>query len=184
VVSFCGLDVQVITPFTHPTFNQLQIKDFRIPMANLQGFDANSVEPADELEPIPAGRYVAVIVDSEMKPTKSGTGNYLQLTFQIVEGEHANRLLWVRLNLDNPNATAVEIARRELSAICRSVGVLVPTDSTDLHNLPCVIHVRVKRRNDTGELQNEIKGYSKRESAASKPIETSVGPGTVAPWKR
>ncbi len=97
---------------------------------------------------------------------------------------------WVRLNLENPNATAVEIARRELSAICRSVGVLVPTDSTDLHNLPCMIHVRLKRRNDTGELQNEIKGYSRRESGA-KSLEANAAdsglktPGSSsAPWKR
>ena len=48
-------------------------------MANLQGFDANQVEPSDDLEPIPDGKYVAVITDSEMKPTKAGTGNYLQL---------------------------------------------------------------------------------------------------------
>jgi hypothetical protein len=154
-------------------------------MANLRGFDANIVDPADDLEPIPAGKYVAVITDSEMKPTKSGSGNYLQLTFQIIEGEYANRLLWVRLNLDNPNATAVEIARRELSSICRSVGVLVPTDSTDLHNLPCLIHVRVKRRSDTGELQNEIKGYSKKDAgtaviAASR----SDGSTDAPPWKR
>jgi hypothetical protein len=159
-------------------------------MADLQGFDANTVEPSDELEPIPAGKYIAVITDSEMKPTKSGSGNYLQLTFQIVEGEYANRLLWVRLNLDNPNATAVEIARRELSSICRSVGVLVPSDSTDLHNLPCCIHVRVKRRNDTGELQNEIKGYSTRDSngqklEASKPAASSLPHSSgSAPWKR
>ena len=86
-------------------------------MANLQGFDANEVEPANDLEPIPVGKYVAVITDSEMKPTKSGAGSYLQLTFQIIEGDHSGRLLWVRLNLDNPNATAVEIARRELSSI-------------------------------------------------------------------
>jgi hypothetical protein len=156
-------------------------------MANLQGFDANQVEPADDLEPIPAGKYISVVTDSEMKPTKSGSGNYLQLTFQIVEGEYANRLLWVRLNLDNPNATAVEIARRELSSICRSVGVLVPSDSTDLHNLPCCIHVRVKRRNDTGELQNEIKGYSTKDTVAA-PIAaaraTSTPVATTAPWKR
>ncbi len=157
-------------------------------MANLNGFDANNVEPSDELEPIPAGKYIAVITDSEMKPTKADSGNYLQLTFQIVEGEYANRLLWVRLNLDNPNATAVEIARRELSAICRSVGVLVPTDSADLHNLPCCIHVRVKRRNDTGELQNEIKGYSKKDVPAP-PIAASHVAGSqpaasTAPWKR
>ena len=153
-------------------------------MANLNGFDANQVEPADDLEPIPAGKYVAVITDSEMKPTKSGTGNYLQLTFQIVEGEYANRLLWVRLNLDNPNATAVQIARRELSSICRSVGVLVPADSADLHNLPCMIHVRVKRRSDTGELQNEIKGYSKKDAVAQPIAASDVGNSSDPPWKR
>ena len=153
-------------------------------MANLNGFDANQVEPADDLEPIPAGKYVAVITDSEMKPTKSGTGNYLQLTFQIVEGEYANRLLWVRLNLDNPNATAVQIARRELSSICRSVGVLVPTDSAELHNLPCMIHVRVKRRSDTGELQNEIKGYSKKDATAQPIAASEVGNSSDPPWKR
>lgn len=154
-------------------------------MANLRGFDANTVDPADDLEPIPAGKYVAVITDSEMKPTKSGVGSYLQLTFQIIEGEYANRLLWVRLNLNNPNATAVEIARRELSSICRSVGVLVPTDSTDLHNLPCLIHVRVKRRSDTGELQNEIKGYSKKD-AGTAAIAASMSDGSTdaPPWKR
>lgn len=79
-------------------------------MANLQGFNANDVEPASEFEPIPAGRYLAVVVESEMKPTKAGTGNYLQLTFQIIEGPFNNRLLWARLNIDNPNDTARKIA--------------------------------------------------------------------------
>jgi hypothetical protein len=152
-------------------------------MANLQGFDANTVEPSNDMEPIPDGKYVAVITDSEMKPTKSGAGNYLQLVFQIVEGEYANRLLWVRLNLDNPNATAVDIARRELSAICRSVGVLVPSDSGDLHNLPCKITVKLKRRNDTGELQNEIKGYAKVGATAELKPASQVGDNSP-PWKR
>jgi hypothetical protein len=62
-------------------------------MADLRGFDANNVEPAGDFEPIPAGKYLAVITDSEMKPTKAGTGNYLQLTFQVIEGPCSNRLL-------------------------------------------------------------------------------------------
>ncbi len=41
----------------------------------------------------------------------------------------------------------------------------MPTDSTDLHNLLFVIHVKVKRRNDTGESQNEVK--SKRGEASA-----------------
>ncbi len=158
-------------------------------MANLSGFDANTVEPADDFEPIPAGKYVAVITDSEMKPTKTGNGSYLQLTFQVLEGPCANRLLWARLNLDNSNATARKIAQQDLSAICRAVGVLVPNDSAELHNLPLVINVRCKKRADTDELTNEIKGFSKKESpAASQPAPTAPvvngTPTSTPPWKR
>ena len=150
-------------------------------MADLRGFDANQVEPSADFEPIPAGKYEAVITESEMKPTKAGTGHYLQLTFQVVEGEFKNRLLWARLNLDNPNATAVQIARAELSAVCRAVGVLSPNDSADLHNLPLVIDVRCKKRADTGEITNEIRGYATKEQpAAAQPAAKNGTP----PWKR
>jgi len=95
-------------------------------MANLNGFDAHEVDPVVGFDPIPASKYLVVITESEMKPTKSGAGQYLQFTFQILEGKHKGRLLWARLNLDNANATTVKIARAELSAICRAVGVMAP----------------------------------------------------------
>jgi hypothetical protein len=152
-------------------------------MADLRGFDANTVEPAGDFEPIPGGKYLAVITESEMKPTKAGTGNYLQLTFQVIEGPFQNRLQWARLNLDNPNETARKIAQGELSAICRAVGVLAPNDSVELHNLPLVINVRCKKRADTGEIVNEVKGYSKKESPAAP---SSNGPEAKSTprWKR
>ncbi|GIW55533.1 MAG: hypothetical protein KatS3mg082_1937 [Nitrospiraceae bacterium] len=150
-------------------------------MADLRGFDANQVEPNTDFEPLPAGKYVAVIVDSEMKLNKAGTGHYLQLAFQIVEGPYRNRFLWARLNLDNPNATAVQIARAELSAICRAVGVLAPNDSVELHNLPLVIRVGCKKRPDTGEIVNEIKGYAKKETP---PVVTTAPANGTPPWKR
>lgn len=152
-------------------------------MADLSGFDANTVEPAGEFEPIPAGKYVAVITESEMKPTNAGTGNYLQLTLQILEGQYQNRLLWARLNLDNPNETARKIAQGELSAICRAVGVLAPNDSVELHNLPLMINVRCKKRADTGEIVNEVKGYSKKESPAA-PSNDAPAAKSTPPWKR
>lgn len=154
-------------------------------MADLSGFDANQVEPNSDFEPIPAGRYPAVITDSEMRPNKAGTGSLLQLTFQIIEGEHQNRLLWARLNLDHPNATAVQIARADLSAICRAVGVLAPTDSVELHNLPLLINVKCKRREDTGEIINEIKGYAKKQvPAVAAPQTTHAVTADTPPWKR
>ena len=151
-------------------------------MANLNGFNASEVEPAARFEPIPAGKYVALITESELKPTKAGTGHYLQLTFQVQDGEYKGRILWSRLNLDNPNATAVQIARSELSAICRAVGVLEPKDSVELHNLPLVIDVKCRKRTDTDEITNEIGGYAKRETTARATKASAAG--AVAPWKR
>jgi len=152
-------------------------------MADLSGFDAREVEPAVGFDPIPAGKYVAVITESEFKPTRSGVGRYLQLTFQIVEGEHKGRLLWARLCLDHPNAQTVRIARAELSAICRAAGVMAPKDSVELHNLPLVITVGQKKRDDNGEFTNVIKGYAKK-GAATPAAAPGNGQGSTPPWKR
>ncbi|MBI2930976.1 MAG: DUF669 domain-containing protein [Planctomycetes bacterium] len=150
-------------------------------MANMNGFNANNVDPATDFEPIPAGKYLAVITDSEMKPTKSGNGHYLELTFQIIDGPHKNRLLWSRLNLDNPSEQAVQIAQGELSAICRAVGVMQPKDSLELHNLPLMVTVKCKKREDTGDVVNEIKGYAKKEAAGGAPQQETTN---TPPWAR
>ena len=150
-------------------------------MATLRGFDANQVEPTSDFDPVPAGKYLAVITESEVKVNKAQNGSYLQLTFQIIEGEFKNRFLWARLNLDNQNATAVKIARAELSAICRSVGVMAPNDSVELHDLPLVISVKCKKRKDSDEITNEIKGYAKKEVAAGKPAQATTD---TPPWRR
>ena len=152
-------------------------------MVGLDGFDAEQVEPHVGFDPLPDGDYVVAVVGSEEKPNSKGTGSYLELTLQVVEGDFKNRLLWDRLNLDNPNATTVDIASRQLSAICRAVGVMAPNDSVDLHNLPLVIHVRCKKRTDNGELVNEIKGYSKKESSPP-PAAAVAAANSTPPWKR
>lgn len=150
-------------------------------MANLHGFNANTVEPMGDFEPIAAGKYVAIITNSETKPNQSGTGSYLELTFQIIEGEYRNRLLWARLNLDNPSEMAVKIARAQLASICKAVNIPTPQDSAELHNLPLVIGVKIKRRKDTDEFVNEVKGFYKRQSSIPAAPAASRG---VAPWKR
>jgi len=150
-------------------------------MANLNGFNANNVDPATDYEAIPAGKYLAIISNSEMKPTKSGSGTYLELCFQLIDGPYKNRLLWSRLNLSNPHNQAVQIAQGELSAICRAVGVMQPKDSAELHNLPLQISVKCKKREDTGDVVNEIKGYAKKEAATGQPQQETT---STPPWAR
>lgn len=50
-------------------------------MADLRGLDANQLIPTTYLEAIPAGGYLAMIAQSEMKPNKTGTDGYLDLVF-------------------------------------------------------------------------------------------------------
>ena len=129
-------------------------------MADLGGqFNAEQVSPMGDRSPIPAGNYRCAAIKSEWKATKSGTGRYLEFTWQVLEGEHQGRMLWSRLNLENQNSQAVSIARSELSSICRATGKLHPRDTAEMHDVPLMVKVTVSKRADTGEPTNEIKGY-------------------------
>lgn len=150
-------------------------------MASLNGFNAHEVEPRAEAEPIPAGKYLAMITASEEKPNKAGTGSFLELTFQVLDGPFKNRMLWHRLNLNNPQPLAVQIAKAELSALCRAVGVMTPRDSVELHNLPLVITVKCKPRKDTGDIANVISDFAKRDAVAGQPQQAAT---STPPWRR
>ena len=126
---------------------------------NLEGYDAGKYEPNGVFEPIPTAWYRAAIIESEMKDTKAGTGKYLELTLEVLEGPHKGRKVWDRLNLINPNQKAVDIARGTLSAICHAVDKMRPDDSAELHNIPLDVRVSAKVRKDNGEVGNEVKGY-------------------------
>jgi hypothetical protein len=147
-------------------------------------FNAAAVEPQQSFDALPPGRYEAIISASEMKDTKAGTGQYLQLTFDVVGGQYEGRKLWSRLNLVNPNATAVQIAERELSAICHCVGILVPADSEELHDALLVIDVIQELNPMSGQQTNRIKGYSQVSAPAPKAKPASpagFATGKVAP---
>ena len=64
----------------------------------LAGFNAGQHQPRTEYDLIPDGWYLAQIDDSETKPTKAGTGHYLELTFVILDGPAKDRRCWDRLN--------------------------------------------------------------------------------------
>jgi len=153
-------------------------------MANLDGFDASTVEPTGDFAPIPNGEYLAMMIDSEFKKTKNGNGEYLQCCFEIVDGEHKARRLWDRLNLKNQNETSVKIAQSTLSAICHAVGIMKPQDSAELHGKPLKIKVVAEERDDKpGVFKNEIKGYESVNGKAVPPSQPAVVPGKP-PWKR
>jgi len=161
-------------------------------MSATLNFDASAVAPASPMDPVPAGDYLVYISDSEMKPTAAGTGYYLQLTLDIIEGEFAGRKIFDRLNLDNPNQQAVEIAQRTLSAICHSIGVMQVADSAQLHDKPLIAKVVVKPPRGEYGPSNEVKGYKSASGGTPVPVRAQAPmppppPAAAAasrPWAR
>ena len=74
-------------------------------------------------EPIPANSYTLKMTRCEEKATKKGDGAYLNVTFEVVEGDHSNRLVFEKFMIDHPSAKVVEIGRDRLNKFLRSVGV-------------------------------------------------------------
>ena len=162
-------------------------------MSNLSAynFNAEEVEPSSSYDPIPAGWYQAIISNSEMKATRDGYGEYLSLTLQIIEGQYENRLVFARLNLKNANDKAVDIARKDLAALCRAVGVMSPQSSEELHDIPLMIKVKIRAAKGEYEASNDICGYKAVEGqdltpppkSASKP-QTPPPAAAKKPWQK
>jgi hypothetical protein len=151
-------------------------------------FDASTVAPAAALDPIPAGWYDVHITDSEAKPTGAGTGFYLELEMEVLNGPYAGRKVFDRLNLHNPNPVAVEIAYKTLSAICHATGVIQVADSAQLHNRPMQAKVAMRaagpgKDGQNYEASNEVKGYKGvgQGAPAAAPMTPPPAPA-AAPW--
>lgn len=147
-------------------------------MAQFQ-FDASQVAPQEGIEPVPAGWYNAAVESSELKPTKDGSGAFLECVYVVLDGQYKGRKIYDRFNIRNNNAQAVEIGYRQLSALCHAVGVLQITDSSMLHNRPFKVKVKIRPADGQYEASNDV--------TARKNINEQVdmGPANAAgaaPW--
>ena len=147
-------------------------------------FDASGVAPSQPQEVIPVAWYPVTITESEIKETSKKLGSMLALTYTIIDGDHKGRKLFSNLNIVNANAQAVEIAQRDLSAICHATGVMVVDDTSKLHNIPFEIRVGMRKPDaDYPEPANEVKGYRKLggATAAPAPVTSAAPPPAAAP---
>ncbi len=151
-------------------------------------FDASTVDPNVAYEPLPAGWYKAVITDSEGKPTKDMTGKRLNLKYQIIDGEHAGRIIFSGLNVENQSKSAQDRALRDLSAIVHAIGLQnsVVRTSQDLHDKPLMIKVKVKPADGQYAASNEVIGYEAvaAKSGGGGATTAPSGGASAPPWKR
>jgi hypothetical protein len=163
-------------------------------MAELN-FDANVVEPVGSFDVLPVGDYLVIISASEKKATKDNDGEYVQFTYDVIEGEYKGRKVFDRLNLINKNPTAQKIAQGSLSAICHVTGVMHPKMTEELHGKPLMIKVGIRPAKDQYAESNVVKEYKfsdgrrlkdELSKSPAKKAETTAAPDgkKKKPWEK
>lgn len=139
--------------------------------------------------PLPAGQYEVIISNSDIKATKAGDGEYIELEMQVTDGEHSGRRLWERLNISNPNKKAEDIAKAALGELCVACGIDDMTDTEQLHDIPLLAVVEIDRKDPT---RNRVMGYRsagkamppKPAAAPTAPARPSAPQSGSRPWAR
>lgn len=126
-------------------------------------FNARNVAPELPRDPIPAGVYLAHIVESDVVATKSG-GQMLKLTHEVLDGACKGRRVFSNINIQNSSAEAERIGQSQLSALCHAVNVLDLRESSMLHMIPLRMRVSIRpagpdKQGVPRDAQNEVKGY-------------------------
>ena len=134
-------------------------------MATLpQVFNAHQVEPAGIPSPMlpvsDSSGHPVIITASEFKATKGNSNNgYLELTLMICDGQHKGETGSYRLNLFHENPQTVDIASRQLSAICHVTNQMMISDSQQLHNIPFRVIVGMQKKQKPEDPDyTEVKG--------------------------
>lgn len=145
-------------------------------MAQLN-LNLENTETQTAFEPLPAGDYLAQIVGSEIKESRSGT-HYIKFTWAILDEKYRNRQVFENVSITNPQGktyqpggSPMEIGQRKLKTIAVCGNHPNPNflkDTEELHGLPVILKLKVRHDDQYGP-QNDVKGYKQA---------STVGQGT------
>ena len=108
-------------------------------------FDPATEEGTPELTIIPKGHYVARVTDAIVKPYKSGKGQAVFLTWELMDEKYEGRKVWEQYTLSHENETAMRLGRQRFKDVCDACGLSQSfKDLTLLYDKPCTIWVRVE----------------------------------------
>jgi hypothetical protein len=152
-------------------------------------FSVESLPQAtNNYDPIHAGWYNATINSAELKDTKSGTGQYINVRYDIMGETHAGRVVFGMINIRNANPKAEEIGRAQLGELLRAIGKPSVNDTDELLGASLTIKVAISER-EGYDPRNEVKGFKALAGgmptavAKAAPVKAEGGKAT-APWEK
>ena len=149
-------------------------------MANIADFSAKADEVKDQdFAPIPDGWYRVEVKKAELKMTKDGTGQYINVQYSVLGPSFAGRIVFDILNVRNNSADAERIGLAQLKKLKLAVGLPALTDTDQLIGRTLEIDVRTRKSDQYGD-KNEVKSYRSMEGSAMPMAAASAAP----PWAK
>lgn len=137
---------------------------------------------------LPDGWYNVTITKADLNPTKAGTGQKIDVRYDITGPTHQGRVIFGALNIRNPSQKAEEIGRQQLGEIMRAVGLPKVQDTDELIGKSLSIKIKTKPAENGYEARNEVAGFkaiaggmAPAPAAASAPAATSAA---APPWAK
>ena len=140
-------------------------------------------------DPLPEGWYTVKVSGAELKDTKSGTGQYISVRYDVLGPTHQGRVVFGMLNIRNQNPKAEEIGRQQLGELMRAIGLTSVTDTDQLIGGTLSIKLAI-RQQEGYEPSNDVKAYKAEggsmQAAPASPQQQQAAPAASAtpPWAR
>lgn len=155
-------------------------------------FDTTTLPQSEQsYDALPAGWYQAKITKTEVKQTKSGTGSYIAVRYDILGPTHQGRVVFGNLNIKNANSEAERIGREQLGELMRAIGLTRVQDSDELIGGELSIKLKIRASEQYGD-SNDVTGFKAISGAKppmpaptmSTPAATASAAGNAPPWAR
>lgn len=130
-------------------------------MAQLgQAFDPATAPESDRnFDVMPAGWHPMHAIEADVQPPKTGGGQMICLTWEVLDGAFKGRRIWHRINYINASAQAQEIGQRELGQLCKALGLGPITDTDVLKFKPVQGRVGIEKGKDGYEDKNKVSDF-------------------------
>ena len=144
---------------------------------NLDLTNVKDDNPNQKYDPVDEGWYAIEAEEAEVKETKAGTGEYINLKFRIINGPFEGRVLWHNFNIKNKSDMAVQIGMGQLKKfMAASDGVLNPNNLenvSDLIGFPVQAKLKIKRDDTYGD-SNVVTSFKSVASKAKDPKQDDI----------
>jgi hypothetical protein len=127
-------------------------------LLDILGLNDVVADTGGDYEPIPEGDYELIISNIEQRENSKGTGSYISCTFQVTEGEFADRKIFINFNISHVNKKAEDIGKAQFKSLILATNKN-PLELEDLIGQTVKASVKITPPKGDYPASNTIKKY-------------------------